>query len=190
MSVRSVRGFLLSCLWAAALAVTPAALAQGTKAPVVKKPPVPRKPVASAPTVKPPAPAPRLTAANLGANLLALGYTATVKEGAHRILVEEDAYAYRLDVKLTPSGDWLVCTAHLAPLADLTKVPAAPLLSLLGANDQLLGMYFSYDRATAQIVLNAAVPVRGVEPAALKTILESLRTTVKKSQGLWDPTNW
>jgi hypothetical protein len=167
-----------------------AGIAQAQK-PAAKRPaskPSAAKPATPKPVV--PATSPRLTAANLGSHLLAQGYMATLKDGVHRIRVEEDGYGYHVDVKVTPSGDWLVCTAHLAPLPDLTKVPAAPLLSLLGTNDQLLGMYFSYDRETAQIVLNAAVPVRGVEPAALKTILESLKITVKKTEGLWDPSTW
>lgn len=179
-------GWGLACL--AALLHASGAHAQAKKHPVAR-PPVAKKP-APRPAAPPPPAAPRLTAANLGSNLLALGFIATFKDGAHRIRVDEEGYVYHVDVKVTPSGEWLVCTAHLAPLPDLTKVPAAPLLSLLGANDQLLGIYFSYDRETAQIVLNAAAPVRGVEPAALKTILESLKSTVKKTEGLWDPSAW
>ncbi|MGV3721469.1 MAG: type III secretion system chaperone [Actinomycetota bacterium] len=189
MGLRSAWGWgclavLLSA--GAAQAQKPAAKRPAPK-PSAAKPAAP-KPAAPKPVVA--ATPPRLTAANLGAHLLAQGYLATVKDGAHRVRVEEDSYGYHVDVKVTPSGDWLVCTAHLAPIPDLTKVPATPLLSLLGANDQLLGMYFSYDRETAQIVLNAAVPVRGVEPAALKTILESLKITIKKTEGLWDPSTW
>jgi len=184
---------ILGAAFVGALLCASSAVAQAKKAPPAK-PPAAKSPAAKAPIVKPkpvaPVAPPRLSAGNLGATLAAHGFLAVAKDGAHRIRVEEEGYGYHVDVKVTPSGDWLVCTAHLAPLPDLTKVPAPPLLSLLGTNDQLLGMYFSYDRETAQIVLNAAVPIRGLEPTDVKTILESLRLTIRKTEGLWDPSRW
>ena len=151
----------------------------------------PAKPAAPA-NPAPPAPAApeRLTAQNLPLKLRALGYQPTEVNGVQRLRFEEEAYSYQVDVRVTPSGDWLFCAAALAPIPDLTKVPSGPLLALLGLNDKLLGLYFSYERSSGQIRLNAAVPVAGFDPADLKAVLEGLRSTVRQTEGLWDPSLW
>jgi hypothetical protein len=153
--------------------------------------PVRRAPARAAPTAASKAPAPAaVTAANLGAVLASLGYKPALKEGVRRVQVEEPKFGYWIDLSFSKSGEWLVCMAHLAPIPDLTKVPASPLLSLLATNDTLLGTYFSYDRTNGQVMLNAALPSRGLTPALLKNTLEKMKATVRETQGLWDPARW
>lgn len=163
--------------------------------PAASKPAVPVKPApkpAVKPAVKPAAPVepPPLSPATLGAALQAIGFEAAVDGRYRRIHIDEERFAYSVDFSLSESGDWLVCMAHLAPIEDLTKVPAQPLLSLLATNDRLLGMYFSYNRPTGQVMLNATVPNRGLTEVSLRNLVAGLRRTVKETHGLWDPARW
>jgi hypothetical protein len=148
----------------------------------------PRKPVS--PKVAVPKPAGALSHANLGALLRSLGYRPEMAQQYQRIRVEEEGYGYLVDLSLSKSGDWLVCMAHLAPIPDLTRVPASPLLTLLSTNDSLLGMYFSYDRVNARIMLNATVPNRSLDAASVRNIVEGLKATVRQTQALWDTASW
>ena len=152
----------------------------------VRRPAAKAAPKAAA---KPVAPT-TVTTSNLGAVLTSLGYKPVLKDGAQRLQVEEPKFGYWIDLSFSKSGEWLVCMAHLAPIPDLTKVPASPLLSLLATNDTLLGTYFSYDRTNGQVMLNAALPTRGLTPPALKNTLERMKATVRETQGLWDPSRW
>lgn len=198
MNTRTLTALLTVSTALTGALILPAALGQARKPPA--KPPTATKPApkptpkpAPAPATppKPAAPAPAgVTAATLGPSLKSLGLEPKAEGAFQRIRVEEEKYAYFIDFSISKSGEWLVGVAHLAPIPDLTKVPSAPLLSLLSANDSLLGMYFSYDRTTSQIVLNAAVPARATRPEDLKTIIEGMRFTIHETQGLWDPTAW
>lgn len=154
--------------------------------------PAPRKPVSHKPASKPAArPAPAVvTPANLAASLKGLGLATTSQEGYQQLRVEEQGFAYVVDLRFSDSGEWLVCMAHLAPIPDLSKVPAAPLLALLTTNDNLLGMSFSYNRAAAQIMLNDSIPGKGLTPAVLLTHLQRLRGTILQTQELWNTTKW
>jgi hypothetical protein len=186
---RSHRSLILACAALGVLAGLPARGAALARPPV-RKP----APAHAAPAPGRPAPGaarvPALTPATLGPTLKAVGYAPILQGGYQRLRVEEDGYGYFIDVTLSTSGDWLTCMAHLAPVGDLTKLPSAPLLALLSTNDTLLGMAFSYDRVNAQIMLNASVPNRNLDPASLKSVIEGLKTTVRKHQGLWDTSTW
>src|SRR5262245_4115332 len=113
----------------ALVAVAGTAAAAPVRRPAAK--PAPR-PASSAPR---PAAAPSLTSASLGAALKGLGYEPKAEGQYQRVKVDEGQFVYAIDLSLSGSGDWLVCMAHLAPIEDLTKVPASPLLSLLATND-------------------------------------------------------
>jgi len=162
------------------------AAAQGARA----KPRPPARSGAPSPKTAPAGRPPTLTAANLGGLLKSLGYAATPVGQYQRITVEEPGYRYPIDLSLSKSGDWLVCMAHLAPVEDLTQLRPAPLMSLLSTNDHLLGMYFSYDRVNARIMLNAAVPNRYLDAASVRNILEGLKLTIRETRGLWDTSKW
>jgi hypothetical protein len=131
-----------------------------------------------------------VTRANLGAALKSLGYTPALHGEYQRLQVDEEGYAYQIDLGLSQSGDWLVCMAHLAPIEDLTKVKSAPLLNLLTTNDTLLGMYFSYNQVNARIMLNASVPTRALAPVSVRSLVEGLKETVRQTRGLWDSSAW
>lgn len=167
--------------------------AQSAAAPA-RKPPVKAAPARTPPGTPavPPTPAPPagITPVNLAPTLRALGYAPVPTGGFQRMRVEEDKYGYFIDVSVSPSGDWVVAMAHLATIPDLTKVPSAPLLALLGANDNLLGMAFSYDRVNGRLMLNASAPARSLSPGSLKNMVEGLQETVKKTEGLWDTAQW
>ena len=107
-----------------------------------------------------------------------------------QVQIEEEKFGYLIDVSFSKSGEWLVLMAHLAQIPDLTTVPAPALLGLLSANDALLGMAFSYNRTTGQIMLNATVPNRNLDGGSLRNLIEGMRSTVREQQGLWDPTAW
>ena len=152
--------------------------------------PAPKPRPAGAPPGAAPTPPPRLAAASLGPLLRRLGYEPLPQGRFQRIRFEEQGYGYPVDVALTPRGEWLVCVAQLAPIPDLTKLPAPALLNLLAANDTMTGMAFSYDRAAAAIMLNATIPNRSVDGAILRSMLEAIRATVRRSEALWDPQKW
>jgi hypothetical protein len=177
-------------LSAMVLSLVSPAMAQARK-PVRSSPPRARsaspRPQAAKPAPRPPA---GLTGANLGAILKSLGYEPAPEGSQQRIKVEQETYVYFLDLGFSKSGEWLVCMAHLAPVGDLTKVPAAPLLTLLSTNDSLLGMYFSYDRVNARIMLNATIPNRDLDPESLRNIIEGMKVTVHRTRGLWDTASW
>jgi len=165
--------------------------AAGAAAPKPSAKPTPARPAPGAAAVpRTPAPPAGITAVNLAPTLRALGYMPAPNGGYHRLRVEEDKYGYFIDVGMSPSGDWVMAMAHLATVPDLTKVPSAPLLALLGANDALLGMAFSYDRVNGRIMLNASAPARSLAPGSLKNMVEGLQATVKRSEGLWDTAQW
>ena len=156
-------------------------------------------PVAAAPARKPasraaaPAKKPAVatvTSVNLGATLKGLGLATASQDGYQRLRVEEERFSYLIDLRFSDSGEWLVCMAHLSPVPDLSKVPAAPVLALLSTNDNLLGMSFSYNRTTGQIMLNQTIPGKGLTPTSLRSHLEKLRAAVLQTQGLWDATKW
>lgn len=147
----------------------------------------PRKPAPRRPVV---AQLSRYTAAGLGPALRAAGYLPEPTGSFQRLKVDDDKYGYVIDVGLSDTGDWLVCMAHLAPIPDLTRVAAAPLLGLLSTNDTLMGMSFSYDRGNGRIMLNATVPNRGLDPGALRAVVDGVKATVKKTEGLWDAAAW
>lgn len=153
------------------------------------KPAAPAKPTATPAPPRPPAPAP-IAAATLGTTLKTLGYEPLPEEEYQRLKVEEDDFGYLIDLSVSKSGDWLVCMAHLETIPDLTKVPSAPLLALLSANDGQMGRYFSYNRTSGQVMLNAALPTRGLAPAELKSQIEAMKETVRETRGLWDPHHW
>lgn len=158
-----------------------------------RKPPAarPANPGKTAPKAKPPAKAApaspaSVTTANLPAVLKSLGYPSKAVGPYQRIEVVEEKYGYLIDMSFTRTGEWLVCMAHLAPIADLTRVRSASLLNLLSQNDSLLGMYFSYNRENAQLMLNASLPSRGLTPTDLHRMIEGLKLTVRRTEGLWD----
>lgn len=95
--------------------------------------------------------------------------------------VDEPDLGYKAAMELEPSerGEWLHCRMHLAPIEDLTRVPAAPLLSLLAANDELLGMSFAYHRASGRLLLHATVPAYGFTAEALQAIVQGVRRTAR-----------
>jgi hypothetical protein len=167
-----------------------------------RKPPPRRVPPKKSVTPTTPAPAPRpaaptppptaITAANLAAILKGQGYEPLAEGEYQRLKVEEEEqdYGYLVDLGLSKSGEWLVCMAHLETIPDLTKVPSPPLLALLAANDGQMGRYFSYNRASGQIMLNAALPTRALTPEALKSQIEAMKETVRDTRGLWDPHSW
>lgn len=160
-------------------------------APAVAAPARKPAPHATAAAKKPAAAAPgSVTSANLGATLKGLGLATVSQEGYQRLRVEEERFSYLIDLRFSDSGEWLVCMAHLSPVPDLSKVPAAPFLALLSTNDNLLGMSFSYNRTTAQIMLNETIPGKALTPTSLRVHLERLRATVLQTQGLWDATKW
>jgi hypothetical protein len=165
-------------------------------------PPAPRKPARAAPRpaapARKPASAPptvarvpvRLTAVGLGPLLRGLGYLPEADGQYQRLKVDEPGYGYKIDLSLSQSGEWLVCMAHLAEIPDLTKVPSNALLSLLTANDSLLGMSFSYDRANGRIMLNASVPNRSLDPTSVRSVIEGMKATVRNTQPVWDTSGW
>ena len=51
-------------------------------------------------------------------------------------------------------------------------------------------MSFSYDRVNGELMLNAALPRRGLVPAALKNTIEGMKATVRAKQDLWDTAHW
>ncbi len=183
--------FLWSSLVLAALEAT---VAPGAAAPPAKKPPA--KPGTSKPAAAKPAPAPtatpKLTAGTLAQSLKALGYTAEVAGELHRLKVEEPdrKYGYTLDLAVSKSGDWLVVAAQLAPVPDLSAIPASALLALLTHNDELVGMAFGYQRTEGRVVLNATLPLRGLDLASVRNLIEAMKATVRSTEGLWDPTRW
>jgi hypothetical protein len=149
------------------------------------------RPAPSPPVATPAAPAPtQLTTTALGHLLRVAGYEPRVEGEVHRLRVEEQEYAYLLDVSLSRSGAWLLCAAHLAPIPDLTRVPPGPLLALLSANDALVGMYFSYNRSEGQVMLNATLRNRGLDAADLRAVIEGMKDTIRERHGLWDARHW
>ena len=165
---------------------------EGLAQPPVKRPATapaktPVKPAPKAPTV----PAPFvLGKGNLAATLTAQGYHPEARDAFQRLKVDETAYVYTIDLGFNRTGDWLVGMAHLAKIPDLTKVPSAPLLALLAQNDSLLGVSFSYNREEGQIMLNGALPVKGLTPAAVKAWIEGMKEVVRRTQPNWDTTQW
>ncbi|MCC2672968.1 MAG: hypothetical protein K0Q72_5440 [Armatimonadetes bacterium] len=91
---------------------------------------------------------------------------------------------------MTPAGDWLLGTAYLAPIPDLTKVPPAPLMSLLATNDARVGMSFGYNGDESRLVLNATIPTRGMDAGSLKNLVEGMKGTIRRTEGLWDARKW
>jgi hypothetical protein len=179
---------------------SPPARKPGSKSAPAGKPSAP-KPAAKPPVrpaaVKPAPPAPippagarLLTPVTLASILKELGYAATAAGPYLRLQIKEEGYSYPLDLSFSNSGAWLVVMAHLATVEDLTRVPATPLLALLSTNDSLLGMAFSYNRESGNIMLNAAVPNRSLDAAAIKNIVEGLKKTVRETEGLWDTHSW
>lgn len=162
-------------------------------APAAAAPATPRT-AHPAPRPAPRAAAPKapagVTPANLAATLKGLGLATVSQDGYQRLQVQEAKFGYLVDLRFSESGEWLVCMAHLAPIPDLSKVPATPLLALLSTNDTLLGLSFSYNRASGQLMLNESLPAKGLTPAAIQTALQRLRGTVLETQGLWDPARW
>lgn len=167
---------------------------QGLAQPPVKRPataPTSAKAPAKPATKTPAAPAPFvLGKANLAATLIAQGYHPEPRDPFQRLKIEEPAYVYTIDLGFNRTGDWFVGMAHLAKIPDLTKVPSAPLLALLAQNDTLLGISFSYNREEGQIMLNGALPVKGLTPAALKAWIEGMKEVVRSKQSNWDTTQW
>lgn len=158
-----------------------------------RKPATPAKPTTPAPVAPttPPVPAAvPISAATLGTTLKAQGYEPLPEGEYQRLKVEEEEFGYIIDLSVSKSGDWLVCMAHLETIPDLTKVPSSPLLALLSANDTQMGRYFSYNRASGQVMLNAALPTRGLAPEELKSQIEAMKETVRDTRGLWDPHHW
>jgi len=133
-----------------------------------------------------------VSAATLGATLKALGYAAEPHAGYQRVAIEEEGreYGYAVDLGFTQSGDSLVGMAHLAPIPDLTKVAAGPLLALLAQNDEMVGAYFSYDKVNGRLILNASAPARGLDAARVRRLVDGLRGTVLRTEGLWDTSRW
>ena len=170
------------------LLVAALASADGVAAPARK--PAPRKPAAAkpAPPVKP---APGvITSTTLAAALKRLGYPVKAEGPYQQIQIEEEKFGYSIDLGFSKSGEWLVAMAHLAPVGDLTAVKSTPLLSLLAANDSLLGMAFSYDRTNGRVMLNASVPSKGLDSAGLQRLIQRLMVAVHENQGLWDTSLW
>jgi hypothetical protein len=184
---------LLPWLFASLAALSPAAAAPRAPrrpAKVAPRPAAPPRKAASPPVgLAKPAPA-RLTVAGLGPLLRGLGYLPEAEGQYQRIKVDEPGYGYKIDLSLSQSGDWLVCMAHLAEIPDLTKVPSNALLSLLTANDSLLGMSFSYDRANGRIMLNASLPNRSLDPGSVRNVIEGMKATVRNTQAVWDTSAW
>ena len=73
---------------------------------------------------------------------------------------------------------------------ETTRLPPGPLMSLLATNDTLVGMAFGYNREESRLVLNATIPTRGIDPGSLKNLIEGMKETVKRSDGLWDASKW
>lgn len=131
-----------------------------------------------------------ITSGTLAAALNRLGYTAKAEGPFQQIKIEEETFGYTIDLGFSKTGEWLVCMAHLAPVGDLTAVKSTPLLNLLAANDALLGMAFSYDRTNGRVMLNAAVPSKGLDATGLRMVLDRLQIAVHQNQGLWDTSHW
>jgi hypothetical protein len=174
------------------LVALPLAGAPARRPPARRTPP--KKPAAQpAPTPRPAVPTPpptAITAATLATILKGQGYEPLPEGEYQRLKVEEEEYGYLIDLSLSKSGEWLVCMAHLETIPDLTKVPSAPLLALLAANDGQMGRYFSYNRTSGQVMLNAALPTRALSPGELKSQIEAMKETVRETRGLWDPHSW
>ena len=172
-------GLLLTTTCSAAPARKPTPSAKPAAAPVKPATPKPAPPVV-------------ISSSTLGKVLKELGYHAEAEDGVHRLKVEEpdQQYGYFIHLTVSKSGEWLVATAHLAPVPDLTKVPATPLLALLTQNDDLVGMAFAYQRAEGRVVLNATLPLRGLEPASIRNLVDAMKVTVRRTEGYWDPSRW
>ena len=171
------------------LGVIGAVLATSAVAAPVRKPP-PAKPAPK----KPAAPFKRastsVTPATLATALKHIGYVSKPEGAFQQVKIEEEKFGYTIDLGFSKSGEWLVCMAHLAPVGDLTAVKSTPLLSLLAANDALLGMAFSYDRTNGRVMLNATVPSKGLDAPELQRVLARLQLTIHETQGLWDTSLW
>jgi hypothetical protein len=170
-----------------AAAVLAAAVGLGAAAAPTR--PAPRTPPRPAPRPTPP---PVVTAATLPATLKALSYPAETHGQYQRIRIEEEGkeYGYFVDLSFTKSGEALVGMAHLAPIPDLTKVAAGPLLGLLAQNDEMVGAYFSYDKVNGRLILNASAPARGLDAARVRRLVDGLRGSVLRTEGLWDTSRW
>jgi len=184
----SLRPLIFAALLASVIAESGDAAAPPRRMPA--KAPARNIPAKAPPPTVRPALSPPLTMVSLATALRAAGYEPAPSGRYQRLKIDEGEFGYSVDLGLSDSGDWLVCMAHLAPIEDLTKVPSAPLLSLLATNDGLLGMYFSYNRPTGQVMLNAAVPNRGLTAVSLRNLLDGLKKTVRETRGLWDPQKW
>lgn len=131
-----------------------------------------------------------ITRQTLATNLRKIGYDPKAEGAYQRVKVQQEKYEYTVDFNFSNDGYWLVAMAHLAPVPDLTRLRANPLLTLLSTNDELLGMYFSYDRVNGRIMLNSVMPVRGLDATALTNRLNLLRGTVVRTEALWDTAHW
>lgn len=165
------------------------AISNGVVAAPVRKPaparPAPKKPVAPTQPVSM-----AVTPSNLASTLKGIGYVAKAEGPYQQIKIEEETFGYTIDLGFSKTGEWVVCMAHLAPVGDLTAVKSTPLLNLLAANDGLLGMSFSYDRTNGRVMLNAAIPSKGLDANGLRMVLDRLQIAVHQNQGLWDTSHW
>ena len=151
----------------------------------------PAKKASPKPPAKPSTP-PAITPAILGATLKTLGYPARPEGTFQRVQIEEEGkeYGYLLDLSFSKSGEWLVCMAHLAAIPDLTAVKSGPLLTLLSQNEEMVGIYFSYDKVNGRVMLNSAVPAKGLDAAGVKRAVDGMRATVIRTEVLWDAAKW
>lgn len=181
LSVGRVRLLISGALLVLAPGVLSAAPPKKAASPVR---PVPRPGAASRPVGG------AISSATLGQWLKSVGYAPTPAGPFQRLRVEEAEFVYTIDIGPTPSGEWVIGAANLAPIPDLTHTPSGPLLALLTRNDREVGVYFSYNRDAGRLVLNATVPGKNLDAARLKTWVEALKKSVRETEGLWSPRHW
>lgn len=140
----------------------------------------------------PAADAPPLTIEKLSSLVAAAGLHAMRRGDLLQIEIDEKEAGYKAMLELQPSerGEWLHLRLHLAPVEDLTRLPSAPLLNLLAANDRLLGMAFAYHGPGGRLLLHASVPGYGLNAGAVAAMVEGIRRTALETHGLWDTSRW
>ena len=131
------------------------------------------------------APAKKLTAPEVRAMLLKLGYKPSGAPST-AISIKEGDWTFNFAVGVAQNGETIWIQALLADVADERRVPGIKWLKLMQQNDAMGNPSFSFEPKKKQVWLNCVLINRDVSEAQLGAAIKSLAQRVKETRPLWD----
>lgn len=101
-----------------------------------------------------------------------------------------DGWTFALDASLTPDRKLVWLVMRLAKVDDPKKAPAEALFNILAENDRIAPMSYSWDAKTQTFFLNLALDARDCGPKTLRSGIDSMVESVKRTADWWDPSRW